>query len=465
MPQYRVDPFALPVPRLTRRRLIAGLGATGIGVAAARPGLAAGRLLDPTQRYPSPTEGQTYYTRSHDLAQTRGPNRLATWLEREHLEYQLGGWFFFGRLVGDAGPDDLAAFLIALQRVPVQGVDFMAGGVGFRPKGHSRYEYAPVVFPRDLSDNRVVVRSDPWVASVRSPDHREPLIRMKTISGRMGARGTRYLLEADIPADLNPRPTGRIRARVRVRDRFGVINQGYGATAFCPQFLTPAQKRKVTNAHGGSVRDYLKETGDPMICQGSWYYQLPFLEVERFTVTVGDSLRSEGRRGLLWMDQLVQTYDRRAAAALLDSKYEFFAIQFPDEHSALMVLHVDGANGRFPVATYYDNSGGRGPNDARRPTYSWPITGIDIEPDPSRTWRSPFSGYTYNLRYRIRLRSREMSADLTITMTMKNQEFQEQAGGLWDYEGIGDVKGRLNGRRVDGHAFLEAVPATKSPPR
>lgn len=463
----RQNPGAEPVfSGITRRQLIAAAGAVGIGAAtlAAQPATAAQHVLARAGRYPTPSRGQTYFTRVRELAQTRGPGRLATWLETEHLEYQLGGWFFFGRLVGDAGPDDFGSFVMALQRLPVKGIDVYAGALGFDPKAQGRYEYAPIVIPKGRPGLRVVVQSNPWRVHVLSDDQATPLIAMETISGRMGQVGTTYLLAADIPADLNPSGTGRMQARVKVRDPFGVINQGYGSTAFCPQFLTPRQHEKIVDRFGGSVRRYLQKTDDPMICQGSFYYQLPFLEVDRFWIQVGDSVRSQGRSGLLWMDQLVQTYDAQAATALLDSKYEFFAIQFPDEQAALMVLHVDGANGNFPVATLYDNCSAHGRNGALRPRYSWPITGIHIEPDPTHTWRSSLSGNTYYMRYRIRLKSPDMSADLEVTMAIRNQEFREQAGGLWDYEGIGDVRGELNGRRVRGRAFLEAVPTTVSQP-
>lgn len=97
------------------------------------------------------------------------------------------------------------------------------------------------------------------------------------------------------------------------------------------------------------------------------------------------------------------------------------------------------------------------------PVYSWPINGIEIEPDPGRRWqwRSPASGNRYHLRYHIRLHSAQRSADLTVTMAITNQEIferSEQGSDVYDYEGIADVEGTLNGRRVKGQAFLEAVP-------
>lgn len=461
----RTDPLVTAMPGITRRQLFAAAGVAGVGALAMRSptAMAAPPLLTAQSRFPKPTKGQTYFTRGRDLVQSRNPAQLSTWLETEHLKYQLGGWFFFGRLQGDAGEQDFGSFVLALQRLPVQGFDVYGGGVGFCGKAEDGYDYVPIVFPKDYSDLRVVVQSDPWLTQVLSPAQTAPLVSMKTLSGRMGQVGTKYLLEADLPPDMNPGGTGRMVVKVRVRDPFGVIGQGYGSTAFCPQFLTSPQRNRVVNGFGGSVRQYLKRTDDPMICQGSWYYQLPFLVVERFRIQVGDRVRSEGKDGLLWMDQLVQTYDAQAAAAVLDSKYEFFAIQFPKQKSAMMVMHVDGQDGDFPVATLFDADSARAANNAMRPRHSWPITGISIEPDSGSAWRSPASGNTYFLRHRIRLDSPKMSADLTVKMSKRNQEFQEQAGGLWDYEGIGDVAGSLNGRHVRGQAFVEAVPTTVGP--
>lgn len=62
---------------------------------------------------------------------------------------------------------------------------------------------------------------------------------------------------------------------------------------------------------------YLKRTRNPMIDQGSWYYQLPFLEVEQFSITIGDTVQSKGTLGLLWTDGIVQSYNKSADSGLL----------------------------------------------------------------------------------------------------------------------------------------------------
>ncbi|MGE5234721.1 MAG: hypothetical protein ACM3O7_00010 [Acidobacteriota bacterium] len=295
----QIDPPQLWVPRLNRRRFMAGMGAAGMGAAAvaAQPAQATRHLLRGSSRYPTPQPGQTYYTKRHDLPQTRSAKGLATWMETEHLDYTLGGWFFFGRLVDQSNPSAIAACAVALQQIAVglPGGGW-GGGVALHPRSQRRYEFA---FMSGEAPNRVVVKSDPWGAALYSPDQTAPLLALRAVSGRMGEVDAVYLLEADIPAGTDPRQPDRMQAEVRLRDRFGVINQGYGATAFCPQYLTERQRRKIERSHGGSVRKYLNRTGDPMINQGSWYYQLPFLDVERFSVAVGKRIRSRGGSGLM----------------------------------------------------------------------------------------------------------------------------------------------------------------------
>lgn len=451
---------------LTRRRFIAGGGAAAV---ASRSGLVR-RLLAHAAHYPMPT----YFTLGHGVPHTRSARMLANWLETEHFNYSLDSWFFFGRLVSDANPQDAAAFFIALQRLPYKiggrlVRDVYGAGVGFAQRSPEGYEAATDSFPRSSRPDGVVVRPDPWRVDLYNRSAQAaPLMTMRALAGRMGEAGTVYRLSADIPKGYGdgPGPTGRLRAEVRVRDRFGAISNGYGTAAFAPQFVTVAQKKTILKRYGGSVQRYLERTRDPMTDQGSWYYQLPFLHVEQFSVMVGDTVRSKGTRGLLWMDGIVQSYNKQTYDYVLkESTYEFFAMQFPEESTALMVFHVDSPiSGRFPVANLYNTRSKRTANGARKPVYSWPINGIEIKPDLGSRWqwRSPVSGNQYHLRYHVRLHSPHMSADLTVTMAFTDQEILERSEhgtGIYDYEGIGDVEGTLNGRRVQGQAFLEAVPA------
>jgi len=278
---------------------------------------------------------------------------------------------------------------------------------------------------------------------------------MQAVSGRMGQVDTVYLLNADIPGLGTP----RLKAQIRLRDRFGVINQGYGTAAFCVQNITDEQRFEITEFYGGSVQTYLECTGDPMICQGDYYYQMPFLEVEEFSITSGDIVLSSGTSGLLWADVISASYDERALKVYENLLSNFFAIQFPQENTALMVLQIDSANGSMLIATIYSEASDRTRNFARKPVYSWPINGIKIEPDPDSIWVSPASQKTYYLRNRIRLESAERKADLTIEMTIVDQEIVTEKETT--YAGLGSVQGTLDGQPVNGQVFHEVTGGMK----
>ncbi|MDD5100124.1 MAG: hypothetical protein PHP66_04150 [Syntrophales bacterium] len=441
-------------PKLTRRQFIAGIGATALAV---HPLLGCNGSNN-TRQYPKPKPGDTYFTQGYELSQTQSAEHLATFMETDHSEYDLNGWFFFGSLVDSVHPDDIGVLAFSVQRVglleKILGAQQVPVGVGFNSKSYGKWEFWGF-YTLDVAPF-MTVTADPWNVTLLSPFASEPpLVTMQTVSGRMGQVDTVYLIKADIPGLDAP----RLKAEVRFRDRFGVINQGYGTAAFCVQNITGEQREMMKMFHGGSAQSYLESTGDPMICQGDYYYQMPFLEVEEFSIMRGDTLRSKGTSGLLWADVLSASYDEQALKVYKDMLSTFFAIQFPEENIAMMVLRIDSANGSMPIATLYSNDCERTRNSARKPLYSWPIDGIKIEPDPESKWVSPVSQKTYYLQYRIQLESVHRNADLTIKMVIDNQEVvtdQETS-----YPGLGSVEGTLDGHPVTGQVFLEVTEGIK----
>ena len=410
--------------------------------------------------WPKPPANCPHFTQDYTLPQTQSAGQLATFMETEHLDYSLDGWFFFGSLEDSAAPDDLEVFFIAVQRIDMLGEAFGAqqvpAVVAFNNKSLGKYEFGGF-YELDV-DPFMVVKSDPWSVELFSPFQEEPLITMETVSGRMGEAGAVYLLKADITPDFQG---FRFRAEIRLRDRYGAINQGYGSASFFPQFLTPEQRALITKFFGGSVQAYLESTGDPMACQGSFYYTLPLLDVEQFTIMRGDTLLSSGAGGLMWLDYIVQTYDQQAMDVVVkDGSWQFFAIQLPEENAAIMVLQVNGLYGSLPVATLFRYDSDRTRNLARKPAHSWGIDEIKIEPNPNNIWVSPDTGLSYHMQYRIRLGSGDHSADLFIKMAHPNQEVVIDPQKI-KYEGLGAVEGMLEGFPVTGQVFLEVQPAGK----
>ncbi len=415
-----------------------------------------------TQPFPDPAEGCAYFTKNYELPQTQSAQQLSEYLASEHFEYDLDGWFFFGTLVDSAAPDDLGIFFIAVQRIdqPIEGfmVPTVPAIVAFNSKSLGKYEFRGVM-SIDVEPLMDVV-SNPWKVTLTSPLQEGPLITMSLVSGSMGEVDAVYSLFADIPDFDNV----RLNAEVMIRDRFGTVNQGDGTASFFAQFLTESQREQIMNSSDRTVASYLVETEDPMSCQGSYYYSLPLLDVEQFTIKRNDTVLSNGNDGLMWMDYVVQSYDDRAVEVFSKASWNFYAIQFPEINSAMMVIEIDSETGLLPIAKLFNLEGDKTLNFAHKAVHSWAINEINIEPVPGTNWTSPKTGEVYAMKHRIQLMSDEYSADLIIDMITDDQEIAIDVDTLGiviktiKYEGIGSVEGTLFNKSVSGQAFVEMQP-------
>jgi hypothetical protein len=411
------------------------------------------------QQWPEPTAGAPFFILGEDasLPQTLSAPQLSEYLASEHFESDLDGWFFFGSLVDSAAPEDPGVFFISMQRIEVSDGGsreaLVPAIVAFNSASLGQYVFGGE-YTQDVSP-AVNVESDPWSVEINPSDRTEPpLMTMGLASGSMGVAGAEYRLTADVPDQLG----GRLQAEVLLRDNFGVVNQGYGSASFFPQFLTEPQKEQVTGSFGNSVQDYLETTGDPMSSQGSYYYSLPLLDVEQFTITRDGALLSSGTSGTMWMDDVVQSYDEQATKVLIDgdASWEFFSIMLPEANAAIMVIQITSATGTLPVATLFRDDSDRTLNGARKALHSWNMDEIDIEAVSGTTWVSPGTGLQYAQQHRIRLGSDAWLADLTITMVRENQEIVYES--TIKYEGLATVEGTLGDQQVKGTAFVELQP-------
>ncbi len=407
---------------------------------------------------PGPAAGCTFFTQEYDLPQTQSAQQLAEFLATEHFEYDLDGWFFFGSLVDEAAPDDIGVFFIAVQRIEMSNNGFRApivpAIVGFNSASLGAYIFRG--FLTLAADPLMVVTSNPWNVILNSPLQVGPLITMELVSGTMGVANAVYRLTADIP-DLQG---VRLQVEVQLCDRLGVVNQGYGTSSFFPQYLTETQREQIMISSERSVPTYLEATSDPMSCQGSYYYSLPLMDVEQFSVMRDSVLLSNGTRGVMWMDYVVQTYDQQASEVFDNASWDFFAIQLPEANTAIMILQVKSETGTLPVATLFRNDSERTLNSARKAVHSWAIDEIEIEAVPGTIWTSPATGQQYFMQHHIRLQSETWPADLTIKMIQENQEIviAIDTTSTIKYEGLGTVEGTLGGISVTGQAFVEVQP-------
>jgi len=407
-------------------------------------------------QWPDPAPGCQFFTQDTTLSQTQSSDQLAEYLSTNHFEHDLDGWFFFGSLEDDTAPDDPGVFVMAIQRIEVSKDGFripmVPAIVAFNSASLGQYTFRGFVTIE--FDSLMTVQSNPWKVTMKSPLQSAPLMTMQLVSGTMGVAGAEYRLTADIP-DLQG---VRLQVDVQLQDRFGVINQGYGATSFFPQYITAEQREEITENYTHSVSDYLEATGDPMSCQGSYYYSMPLIDVEHFSIMRDSVSLSAGSSGLLWMDYVVQTYDQKASEAFSGGSWGFYAIQFPERNMVLTVIEVTSATGSLPVATLFNEGSEHTRNGARKALHSYAIDEITIEPVPGTLWTSPVTGQQYPMQHHIQLGSADWTADLTIEMIRDNQEIVIDTAGTIKYEGIGSVRGTLGGQSVNGKAFLELQP-------
>lgn len=436
---------------LTRRRFLRGMVAATV---------AANPILSKLAGASAPV-GSTpaEYTKKFTLPQTQSSGLLAQYLSSEHLDYDLDGWFFFGSLIEGSGstadPSKIGAYFMAVQRidqsilgfrVPVVPaiVAFNGGSTdGYIVGGGIDLDIAPLV----------TVTPSPWsVEAVCLDSNLQSTggMTMTRVSGQVGRAGAIYRLTSDtLGGDGH-----RTQTDVTVRDRMGVVNEGHGPASFFPQWITPHQREQIGGPYHGSVDSYLLATANPMVSQGSYYYSEPLLDVQKFSISRDDmGIVSQGNAGTLWLDYVVETYDAEAARVVKNCSWHFFALQFPEEFGALMVLEVITTSmGAFPVATYFQRPGSQTRNGALTAKQSWGINEIVITPVVSSLWTSPASGVSYYLSNTIQL-GRDK---LVVTMIRQNQEIV--VGTASKYEGMAMVQGTLFGKAIEGTGWVELQP-------
>ena len=453
--------FTLCFSKLTRREFI---GRMSIAALAAHPLLGA-LGCSRSNPYPQPRPGDTYCSRGYELPHAQDSDKLAVFLGSEHLDFHLDGWFFFGDLVQgtEARPSlaDIGTFFMAMQRIEIDvglgvPVPFFPSIVAFN--GNSTNGYIFGAFPAvDLAVFGVEVKENPWSVTVNWFGQ---VVSMALTAGKMGAPGAIYRLYADL-LDFNNK---NIRAEVLIRDRLGSVSQGYGTASFFPQFLVEEQRKIIMDSFGGSVPAYLAAGSDPMICQGSFYYSLPLMDVMNFTIKYEGATLAGGNRGTMWMDYVVQTYDGQAQEVLIDkATWQFFAIMFPEAEMAMMVIQIDSATGSLPVASLFTEAGERARNSSLQAAHSWDVNEIEIR-GMGEKWESPKTRQQYYMQYRIYLASATLPGDLTISMLRQNQEIvipnpDPQKPDTIKYEGEAEVKGSIGNQSVQGVCFLEVQPA------
>lgn len=381
--------------------------------------------------------------------------KLSSFLSRDHLEFDVSGWFLFGNLLERSGKN--SGFFMAMQRMDqeVSGgkVSLYQSAIGFNHPALGKYLYGGC----DNTDSRnIVITENPWKVRVVCPGESPGRMSMEVLSGKMGRPNATYLLKANLTDQYGE----RLQARVTLRDRMGAVQHGYGPASFYPQWLTPQQRLRIHSEFHCSVDAYLRKTADPMKCQGEYYYSLGLMDVEQFEIGVGSaSSFAAGKSGTIWMDYCAETLNEEFQAVVEDSGFLFFALQFPSRGEAMMVFQLDTRTaGQLNVARRYKVNGATARNGAVLPMVEWDYDKIHIWPLQGAVWKSKVTGLTYPMEYLIWLEGRSLAHEgvLLVKAVRHNQELV--IGSSVQYQGLYSVKGTLGGKMVQGQAWVEIQP-------
>lgn len=381
-----------------------------------------------------------FYSEVYTLPQTQSAQKLSDYLTGKHLDYHQYGWNICASMTDNN--NNTLAFFFAIEYAEDGGY---RGGVGF---GNSEEGFKWSGF----INTGIETTANPWSVKLTSSDLPGMFVKMELTSGLMGSANAIIRLTADV-IDLYGKS---LQLDVRLRDPFGAINQGYGTTSLYPHYLTEAQRTAIMALPEKSIGAYLTATDDRMSCQGAYYYALPLMDVEQFSIMY-DNVTLSGTSGKSWMDYFVKSYNETPLQMQAGSRWDWIAIQLPEINTAINILKISNStSATLPFARLFNTDSERTKNGAYKAAHSWALDEISVEPVPGSEWTSP-SGQEYYMQYRIKLESVTKPGDLTVTMLRNNQTVMLPEGS--NYQGIGIVEGTLGGQVVHGQCWVEVQPA------
>jgi len=376
-----------------------------------------------------------FYSESYDLPQSQNAAALSNLMTSQHPGYHQFGWDFEASL--EDGSNETTAFFMTIERTGAK----CTAMVGFRNKAFGDTYVWSLIQNTYMETTGGTIRiTNPLAAD----DH----VTIQLLSGLMGSPNATYRLYASV-ADMSGK---RINADLLLRDPFGAINQGYGTTSFYPNYITSAQRTVFTSLPEKTFEKYFEANKDPMTWQGDYYYALPMINVERYTIEY-DGKAMTGASGKSWVDFFIKSFNAESALSTNHASWSWFAIQLPDISAAINLLDFTSDSGKLPTARLFNNNGTRSKNGARIATHSWEIDKITVEPVAGSEWVSPLTKKSYTLEYRIHLNSSTFPGELQVKMA----ETQEIGlGTQWDYQGLGKVTGTIGGTNVgNGRCWIE----------
>jgi hypothetical protein len=416
---------------------------------------------------PSPAAGDVFFSPKATAAQAKSPAAMRQFLSTDHPEYNLQSYVWAGSLIDTTGGINTFAFEMQRNNESIDGsplLPFVTAAALFNRSSQPGFVVGGLTGVADLT-LPLSLTSRPWSARAQSYTLGQPpqFIDARVVDGVFGMKGTVYEFTTFVPNGATGAPPNEVlEVYVRAKDTTGIMQWGYGPSGFFPQWIYPAQRAAIAHDFGGSVGKYLAATLDPMTNQGDYYYTLPLLKVQQFSVRLAGRVVSSGSGGWIWFDTVEQQFDAAAEKIVSNGvNWLEFSVQFPRTGQAMKIGYVEQASvGRLSYAMLHDAHSPKARNGAFTNSMNWAMNKVHVTPVKSSLWKSPASGQSYYRRYWVTLEGARprQQAHLLITAKFKDQEVI--AGGRTVYEGLFSVTGTLCGKKVTGQAWTEVQPAS-----
>jgi hypothetical protein len=450
--------------RVPRRRFLRVVGMLSMALFAAC--VASPAISSAAPPPPSAAAGDVFFSPTASVIQAQSPAGMRTFLSTDHPEYTMQSYVWAGSLVDAGGRLNTFAFCMQRNNESIHGsplVPVITSAALFNRSSDPGFVVGGLAGIADLT-LPLSLTTRPWSVRAQSFTLGQPpdFIDVRVVEGVLGKKGAVYEFTSLVPNGAEGAPANQLLVLyVRAQDTTGIMQWGYGPSGFFPQWIYPSQRAAITNDFGNSVGKYLEGTYDPMTNQGDYYYTMPLLKVQRFSVSLGGQVVSTGSSGWLWFDNVEQQFDAAAEQIISNGvNWLEFSVQFPTTKQAMKIGYVEQASvGQLNYAMLHDAHSPKARNGAFTDSVNWDMDKVHITPVQSSLWKSPVSGQSYYTSYRVTLDGARPRQRAHLFIAAKFTDQEVNAGGRHVYEGLFSITGTLCGEKVSGQAWTEVQPS------
>jgi len=381
-----------------------------------------------------------FYEKKSKLPFTKSPAQLSNWLSTSRPNYNMASWCFYGNIETEEG-ETVAISSIFQQQLNFPKKTPYIAEFSYSDNKTNGYALAPFLVEEFDVNFKI-----PFSVTADFSPLKDVYLNLCLTSGEMGQMNATYRMSGSV-IDIH---LTKWEYDLKLTDTMGAIQVGYGASSYLPQWLTPQQRKEISENYNNSVTDYLEATQNPLAGQGSYYYSLPLLTVDSFTLKRNEKSYANANKGTIWVDYVVQSFTKQEFSIVSTATWQFIAIQFPtsenkdDFNGALMVSLVSTRSGdeinTLPMARFYKGDSSKlAENGAINPCYEWNTDQITFT--PTKKWVDK-SKNSFPVAFTIQLVSPNGTISLTAKAIHNNQAIS--IANINKYEGVYKVKASIH---------------------